>query len=143
MEKCEGTAYSWLLNNGQNDTEFLDFLRAGCSRSKEVATLRLDSNHRDLHSGNIMYKSVATRGERGKFIMKKKFLLVDFGFSCASINGTRYEGTQYFVPGQKCFRASRDLALPHLQNEQRGWLKHKMKQFIKTLLTFTYKNRVW
>lgn len=140
MEKCEGTAYSWLLNNGRNDTEFLDFLEQVAVVLKR-AQRAIGLNHRDLHAGNIMYKTVDRANLKTREVKKiKKFLLVDFGFSCASINGTRYEGTQYFEAGQKCFRASRDLALLIYRTNTEVALSAKMKQFIKTLLTFTYKN---
>ena len=138
MEMCEGTARSWLQNNG-NDMTVLSYLEQVAKILKQSKPF--DFNHRDLKSDNIMYKTVVSRGEDGKLKPKKVYFLIDFGFSCATFDGVKYEGTLYFKPGIKCFRESRDLALLvyellHFQN-----LSANMVKFVQLVLTFDYKGK--
>jgi serine/threonine protein kinase len=139
MEKCEGTARSWLKNNGRTDAEVLNYL-------EQVATILKKSkpfgfNHRDLKSDNIMYKSVVGRDKNGKLKPRKVYLLIDFGFSCATFDGVKYEGTTYFKPGIKCFRESRDLAMLIFELLHYKILSPDMTKFIQLLLTFDYKGK--
>lgn len=126
MEKCEGTAHEWLADNAGNDTEVLDFLeQVATILQKAQAACRF--NHRDLKANNIMYKTVDG---------KKKYLLVDFGFSCATFNNKKYEGTEFFAAGQPCLRPSRDLAfLVYKTYKSFANLSANMKRFFETLLT--------
>ena len=139
MEKCEGTARSWLKNNGKTDAVVLSYLEQIATILKKAKPF--DFNHRDLKSDNIMYKSIVSRDEKGKLKPRKMYLLIDFGFSCATFDGVKYEGTTYFKPGIKCFRESRDLALLvyellHFKN-----LSPDMTKFIQLVLTFDYKGK--
>lgn len=139
MEKCEGTAQSWLLNNSKTDEVVLDFLEQVATILKN-ANERFEFNHRDLKSDNIMYKSVAKK-ENGKFKMKKKYLLIDFGHSCATFDGVKYEGTSFFEPGIKCFRENRDLALLLYELVIYHNLSRDLKRFLQIVLTFDVKGK--
>lgn len=131
MEKCGG-AYELLKANPGNDDMVLDLLEQIATILKK-AQLDLKFNHRDLHLGNVMYKTIAG---------KPKFMLIDFGFACADINGTRVESIGYsFTPNEKCFRESRDLAMLVYRTRKEAdkiGLSEPMKAFMKELLTFTY-----
>jgi serine/threonine protein kinase len=131
MEKCVG-ADRLLKANPGNDDVVLDLL-------EQIATIlrkaqrELKFNHRDLHLDNVMYKMVDG---------KPKFMLIDFGFACADIDGTRVESVGYsFTPNEKCFRESRDLAMLVYRTRKLAdkiRLSETMKAFMKELLTFTY-----
>ena len=140
MEKCEGTARSWLRNNGNRDDVVLDYLEQAAQMLKR--TRPYNFNHRDLKSDNIMYKHVASRDpSSGRMRNRKKYLLIDFGFSCATFDGVRYEGTLYFDPGIKCFRESRDLALLVFELLSFRNLSPDMVKFLQLVLTFNYKGK--
>lgn len=72
----------------------------------------------------------------------KKYLLIDFGFSCAKFDGVDYEGYLYFDLGIKCFRQSRDLALLVFELLQpRLKVSPEIKKFAQLVLTFDYKGK--
>jgi serine/threonine protein kinase len=126
MEKCEDTVHN-LLNREPTDENFLDYY-------DQIATIlgRLEPyefNHRDLKADNVMYKTDPATG-------KRVFLLIDFGFSCATIDGVKYAGTLYFASAEKCFRRSRDLAQLVFQS-YRYATNQTFKTFIQLVLTFT------
>ena len=127
MERAEGTAESFLSNNAGNDNEVLDLLEQ-VAIILQKAQSTCEFNHRDLKANNIMYKTVNG---------KKQYLLVDFGFSCATFDGKKFEGSDFFPPGQQCLRPSRDLAFliykTYLQFHM--ILTPKMKSFFDALLT--------
>lgn len=131
MEKCGGV-YELLKANPGNDDMVLDLLEQIATILKK-AQLDLKFNHRDLHLDNVMYKMVDG---------KPKFMLIDFGFACADIDGTRVESVGYsFTPNEKCFRESRDLAMLVYRTRKLAdtiRLSEPMKAFMKELLTFTY-----
>lgn len=140
MEKCEGTARSWLKNNGGKDEVVLDYLEQVANILKRAKEFNF--NHRDLKSDNIMYKSVDRVNLKTKAVTKvKKYLLIDFGFSCATFDGIGYEGTLYFPPGIKCFRESRDLAMLIFELLWFKNLTPDMQKFIQLLLTFDFKGK--
>lgn len=101
MEKCDGTVRDLLIKE-PTEENFLDYYE---QVAKIISRLEKYSfSHRDLKSDNVMYKTDPQTG-------KKTFLLIDFGFSCATFDGVRYASTMYFAgPNSKCFRRSRDLA---------------------------------
>ncbi len=139
MEKCVATARVELRANGKNDEVILDYL-------EQVATIlkrakQFDFNHRDLKSDNIMYKLVAKKDETGKFKNKKVYLLIDFGFSCATFDGVKYAGSSYYEPTRKCFRESRDLAMTVFELLWIQSLTPSMKKFIQLVLTFDHKGK--
>jgi serine/threonine protein kinase len=123
MEKMTGTVRDLLKTNPEAVIEFL----------KQAAMLfqRLEKykfNHRDFKSDNAMYKQ-----EDGKY----RFVLIDFGFSCATIDGRTYSGTSYFKPREKCFRRSRDLAQCIYEIEKyTPNLPDTIRSFLRILLTF-------
>lgn len=140
MEKCEGTARSWLKNNGNDDAVVLSYLEQVAAILKKAKPF--DFNHRDLKSDNIMYKTIERANLKTKKVEKiKKYLLIDFGFSCATFDGVKYEGTTYFKPGIKCFRESRDLALLVYELLQFRRLSADMIKFVQLLLRFDYKGK--
>jgi serine/threonine protein kinase len=90
MEKCDKAA-RLLSSNPGNDDMVLDLLEQ-IAIILEKAQSELKFNHRDLHPGNVMYKTVDG---------KKKFLLIDFGFACATIDGTLLETVPDFIVTKK------------------------------------------
>ena len=141
MEQCEGTARSWLKLNGGRDEAVLDYLEQIANIMKRAKPFNF--NHRDLKSDNIMYKTVMRENKSGKVKPQKDFLLIDFGFSCATFDKVKYEGTAYFVPGSKCFRESRDLALLvyEMLSFSKQYITKDMTKFAQLLLTFDYKGK--
>jgi serine/threonine protein kinase len=67
-------------------------------------------NHRDLHSKNVMYKTVERR---------PVYRIIDFGFSCLRWNQLQIQTNTYKF--RSCFKAGRDLA--HLTYELRHYAK--------------------
>lgn len=140
MEKCDGTARSELRANGKNDEVVLDYLEQVANILKRVKPFEF--NHRDLKSDNIMYKlGPAKKDETGKFKQKKNYLLIDFGFSCATFDGVKYAGSSYYQPTIKCFRESRDLAMTVFELLWIQSLSPSMRKFIQLVLTFEYTDK--
>ena len=130
MERYDGTARDLLESDPDPELRLAYY--------EQVATLlqRLEPyqfNHRDLKSDNVMYRKDPATG-------KVTFVLIDFGFSCATIDGKRYAGTQYFTPKEKCFRRSRDLAA--LVFESLYLLTGDLQTFANLVLTFQHKGKV-
>lgn len=130
MERCDGTARDLFKTNPDPELVLQYY--------EQIATIlqKLEPyqfNHRDLKSDNVMYKIDPATG-------KHKFLLIDFGFSCITVDGQRYQGTSYFTPTEKCFRRSRDLAA--LVFESLYFLKGgDIRTFAQLVLTFQYKGK--
>jgi serine/threonine protein kinase len=131
MERCVGTARTHLRANGKNDEVVLDYLEQVANILKRAK--KFDFNHRDLKSDNIMYKLGDDK--------KKVYLLIDFGFSCATFDGVKYAGSTYYEPTRKCFRESRDLAMTVFELLWVQSLSPSMKKFIQLVLTFEYTDR--
>ena len=130
MEKCTGTARD-VLKSGASEEDFLDYFD---QIAKIFARLeKYQFNHRDLKSDNVMYKLDPVTG-------KKKFLLIDFGFACATFDGVKYAGTLYFESHEKCFRRSRDLA--QMVFETLVFSKSAdLTNFMQLVLTFKWKGK--
>lgn len=132
MEKCVNTARN-LFEAGAKEEDFLDYYEQIANIMSRLEKYQF--NHRDLKSDNVMYKL----NEAGK----KQYLLIDFGYSCATIDGVNYAGTTYFKPGEKCFRRSRDLAqmiyesLFHLTVAAHP----NLRKFAQLVLTFKFKGK--
>ena len=123
MEKMTGTVRDLLKTKPEAAIEFL--------KQTAVIFQKLEKykfNHRDFKTDNAMYKQ-----EDGKY----RFVLIDFGFSCATIDGRTYKGTSYFKPTDKCFRRSRDLAQCIYEIEKYTQnLPSEIRSFLRILLTF-------
>lgn len=125
MEQCEGTARDFLYSSKATEDDFLDYF-------EQLATIlqklqKYEFNHRDLKSDNVMYKTVNG---------KKKYLLIDFGFSCATFDGKKYAGTLYFEETDECFKKTRDLAQLVFEALSLGMHFSNIKTFIQLVLTF-------
>jgi hypothetical protein len=138
MENCDGKAYDLLKANPGNDDMVLDLLEQ-IATILEKAQRELKFNHRDLHLGNAMYKTVGDT---------KKFLLIDFGFACAEIDGTEVRTVPPQLPvydakkkKKECLRTSRDLAMLvyRTRTAKDIVLSDTMKAFTQELLTFDLK----
>ena len=66
----------------------------------DVYGQKLQFNHRDLHTSNIMYE---------RHNDKRYFKLIDFGFSCVNWHGLEIKGSDYFTSGP-CYKPDRNLA---------------------------------
>jgi serine/threonine protein kinase len=66
----------------------------------DVYGRKLQFNHRDLHTSNIMYE---------RHDDKRYFKLIDFGFSCVNWHGLEIKGSDYFETGP-CYKPDRNLA---------------------------------
>lgn len=124
MEKCEDTVRN-LLKRDPSPENFLDYY-------EQVATImqrleKYEFNHRDLKSDNVMYKTDPTTG-------KRKFLLIDFGFSCITVDGKKYSTSVFMGGVSKCFRRSRDLA--QMVFESLYYTTGNMRTFAQLILTF-------
>jgi serine/threonine protein kinase len=129
MERCEGTAEDLFLSNPDPELR-LQYFEQVAKILQKLEPYRF--NHRDLKSDNVMYKRDPTTG-------KYTFLLIDFGFSCITLDGKKYAGTLYFKSTDKCFRRSRDLA--QLMFESMRHLNGDLLTFAQLVLTFTYKGK--
>jgi serine/threonine protein kinase len=129
MEKCEGTARDLFKSNPDPEIR-LDYYEQVAKILQRLEPYKF--NHRDLKSDNIMYKTDPTTG-------KRTFLLIDFGFSCLTVDGKTYAGTSYFPPTSLCFRRSRDLA--QLVFESLYYTTGDVRTLAQLLLVFTYKGR--
>lgn len=127
MEQCTGTARDLLSAQTLDPEVVLDYYEQVAKILQRLE--KYNFNHRDLKSDNVMYKIDPATG-------KRTFLLIDFGFSCITIDGNRYEGTLYFKPKEVCFRRSRDLA--QVVFESLYYLKGDILTFAQLVLTFTY-----
>lgn len=130
MERCVATAHELFKTTLTLEADILDYY-------EQIATIlrRLDAyrfNHRDLKANNVMYKIDPTTN-------KKQFLLIDFGFACATFDGTSYAGTLYFKPEAKCFRRSRDLASLVFDTTRYIPKDLPLLKFTQLVLTFPYK----
>lgn len=127
MERCDGTARNLFKTN--TDPELmLQYYEQVAAILQKLAPYQF--NHRDLKSDNVMYKKDPATG-------KHTFLLIDFGFSCITVDRQRYQGTSYFKPTEKCFRRSRDLAA--LVFESLYLIKGgDLRTFAQLVLTFPY-----
>jgi len=110
MEKMDYTL-KYLLGNGGHDSQYCDYIRQISSILK-ILYEKLNFNHRDLKTDNIMYKS-------GKSYNGLK--LIDFGYSCIT-----YKGLKIFHNTTKmtaCNRESRDISslLYNLQKYNLDW----------------------
>ena len=85
-------------------------------------------NHRDLKCDNIMYKKIPS-GQR-------KYVLIDFGFSCLTWEGLKIQGTSYFSPSATCFKRERDLAQLsyYILNYHREILSLSLKSWLQQVL---------
>jgi serine/threonine protein kinase len=86
-------------------------------------------NHRDLKPDNMMY-----RYRHGKY----QFVLIDFGFACATFGNEKLAVTMYYQPEEVCFRKSRDLcqllfAFYHWHSKD---FPPDVGKFVEQLLTF-------
>lgn len=123
MEQFDGTAQDFLEENPEMIPTFL----------RQVARIlqKLEPyqfNHRDFKSDNAMYK---LEGD------SVRFALIDFGFSCITVNGKKYAGTSYFSKKAKCFRKSRDLAQMVYEVEKYiPDIPTDIRKFLRLLLTF-------
>ena len=134
MEQFEGTVET-LLKTTKRDDLFLEWLDQTARIMQKLEPYQF--NHRDLKPDNMMYRK---QGEQYKFV------LIDFGFACATIDGKKYSGgsTYLFPPAKaKCFLRSRDIAqmlYASLKFYMRG-MSADIIQFVKLLLTFDIKGK--
>lgn len=129
MEKCEGTARDFLKSPAATEEDFLDYFEQMAKILQRLEKYQF--NHRDLKSDNVMYKTVDG---------KKKYLLIDFGFSCATFDGKKYAGTSYFTEQDECFRRSRDLAQLVFESLYESKRFKNIQTFSQLLLTFKIMN---
>lgn len=136
MEKCDGIATKLLryfakLPRDQSLLFMMDYLYNMASILQRLE--KYEFNHRDMKSDNIMYKLTET----GQI----QYVLIDFGFSCATFDGVKYQGTAYYPPETPCFRRSRDLTMIVYE-----FMRHvkdpEFLAFTQLLLTFTYEGKV-
>ena len=127
MEEYDGTARQ-LLERNHTPALALDWMH-------QIATIlgRLEPykfNHRDLKSDNMMYRKRPDGGYT--------FVLIDFGFACATFDGVNYTGTLYFSPRTTCFRRSRDLGMmvAELYRYFGAYYSETFRAFLQSLLTF-------
>ena len=86
-------------------------------------------NHRDLKPDNMMY-----RYRNGKY----QFVLIDFGFACATFGKEKLAAALYYEPTQVCFRKTRDLSqlLYSFYHFRSHYFPPEVARFVKQLLTF-------
>jgi serine/threonine protein kinase len=92
---------------------------------------RLQFNHRDLKSDNVMYSTTSS----GKLTVK----LIDFGFSCITWNGVQISGAAYFPLDSMCFIPSRDLTqyIYDLLYSYSKRMSPRLFELLHTIVNFT------
>lgn len=65
---------------------------------------KLQFNHRDMKSDNIMYIRDPTTNLR-------LYKLIDFGFSCLTYKGVKIKAGNYYAAAKSCYRTDRDLSM--------------------------------
>ena len=126
MQRCDGTV-DRLFKKVHTIGIFMEWL-------DQTATIlhrleKYEFNHRDLKPDNMMY-----RYRRGKY----QFLLIDFGFACATFGDEKLAAALYYAPTEVCFRKSRDLsqllyAFYHWHSDA---FPPDVGNFVEQLLTF-------
>jgi serine/threonine protein kinase len=96
---------------------------------------RVQFNHRDMKSNNIMYSVGADKNIKIK--------LIDFGFCCLTWNGIRVQGTAYFQPTSNCFSLFRDITqlVYELYITYENVFSSKLVAQLKDILTVTVRGR--
>jgi len=127
MEKYDGTVRD-LLHVNRDPALLLEWMRQIARILKRME--RYNFNHRDLKSNNMMYKRLPGGGYR--------FVLIDFGFSCATFDGVKYTGSVFFPAQSTCFRRSRDLGMmvAEILLYEAAHYPPEIVTFLKLLLTF-------
>lgn len=130
MERYDDTARN-LLSKSANPEYVLQYLEQIAAILKRLE--KYEFNHRDLKSDNVMYRMVDG---------KPKFVLVDFGFSCATVKGVTYTTRAYsYSKPARCFLKSRDLGhlvyelLRYVIPTQQGY-PADLREFLQLVLTF-------
>ena len=129
MERCEGTAADYLAAHPEALLDYYEQVAKILQRLKGV-----QFNHRDLKSNNILY----TLNAEGK----PTFLVSDFGYACATLEGKEVSGRFAALEGRPpapCFKTSRDLSQLVLDAVKTKLATGPLRAFSKSLLTFLMK----
>jgi len=126
MERYRGTVDRLFQKNHSTEL-FLEWLDQTATTLHRLEKYQF--NHRDLKPDNMMYRY---RDE------KYQFVLIDFGFSCATFGEEKLAAALYYEPKELCFRKSRDLsqllyAFYHFNSEK---FSPEVRSFVEQLLTF-------
>lgn len=134
MERLHGVLAD--LYNGstpiQNDYNVLETL-GDLSAILDFFYTRVQFNHRDLKSDNVMYNIVKV-GDQDKIVVK----LIDFGFSCLTWEGQRISGASYFPLKCHCFIPWRDLSqfVYEIYHDYKRRFSPQIQGFLQNLQTF-------
>ena len=126
MERYDGTV-DRLFGKNHSTELFLEWLDQTATTLHRLE--KYEFNHRDLKPDNMMY-----RYRDGKY----QFVLIDFGFSCATFGKEKLAAAMYYEPTEVCFRKSRDLsqllyAFYHFNSKK---FSPEVRSFVEQLLTF-------
>lgn len=131
MELMVGTLGSMYYGSPkeQND-KIVPLTLANLAHILDFYYKRLQFNHRDLKSNNVMY----TIGDNGEILVK----LIDFGFTCLTWNKMKIEGDAYFKPPVKCFLPTRDLTqfVYEIHTSYADRFSTRLNDLLKETLTF-------
>ena len=126
MERYDGTVDKLFRTNHSKEI-FVNWL-------DQIATIlhrleKYEFNHRDLKTDNMMYRVI-----NGKY----QFVLIDFGFSCATFGNKKLAAAMYYEPEEVCFRKSRDLSqmLYEFYHYRSKTFPPEVRKFVEQSLTF-------
>ena len=131
MEEYEATART-LLQKNPSTKLVLEFLRQVATLLKSLQE-KYEFCHRDLKTDNIMYKTEPDGSYR--------FALIDFGFSCATLDGVKINPSGFIFMKGECARTSRDLTqLCYETLLYNPTLSADLQIFLQLVLTFPLPN---
>jgi serine/threonine protein kinase len=134
MERLHGVLAD--LYNGstpaQNNYNVLETL-GDLSAILDFFYSRVQFNHRDLKSDNVMY-NIVNVGGKDKIVIK----LIDFGFSCLTWEGQRISGASYFPLKCHCYIPWRDLSqfVYEIYRSYKNRFSPQIQAFLQDLQTF-------
>lgn len=133
MQRCEGDAFQLLKNNREIDALVLRMYEQVATILKKLQAYQF--NHRDLKPENVLYVG-------GK--ENPTFLLTDFGFSCATIDGTEYKTIipPVYLKDSICVNNSRDLMQLVANTVRMFSTETNVYKFNRKLLEFQHKGKL-
>lgn len=118
----------------QNDVTVPEILKQ-VALQLDILQDKLQFNHRDLKTDNVMYKT----NDDGTLNIK----LIDFGFTCLTWHGMFIKGGEFFRYSSKCYRLQRDISqlITCILWYHKKNISSKLKTRLQTILNTQHGNK--